>query len=642
MFSFFRRKDTAVRYLLGGLLLMVCLSMVAYLIPGITSSSATDDAQTLAKVAGATITTTDLQKQLQQLTAGNRLPASMLPFYAPQVFQQQVSNRAILYEAKRLGFDATPNEIADALRQNSAFFPGGQFIGVDKYREIVETRTGMTVQQFEDNIRESLLVDKLRSLITDSIVISDADLDREFRNTNDKVKLDYVLVKASDFTAEVKVTEPELKAFFDKNHKDYTVPEKRNVKIVYLDQDKVKENIDVTEAELRQSYDRNKVRYKVEDSVQISHILLKTVGKTPEQVKDQEKKIGEVLQKARGGEDFAALVKQSSEDTDTVAKGGDVGWITHGMMVGDVEKAAFALEVGKISDVIKTQYGFQILKATGRKRAHQQTFEEVRAQILPQIKQEKGERVAAETADRLDAAVRRNPKSVEAVAAEMKLTVIQANNHALGDDIVGIGSPPPLDQAIFALKAGETSAIVPVGKNHAVVHVDQITPLRQAELAEVRVRVENDYKTDRAAQLLKTRSDDLAAKAKSLSDLKKAAAALKLTVKPSDPMNRDSRINEVGSIPGFPESAFHVKVGEIAGPFSAPSGMLVYTVTEQQFSPEEVVKLGRPSMRNSMMEGRRNIAFELFVDQLKDRLKKEGRLTVNEAALKRFTGALQP
>lgn len=644
MFHFFRRKDRLVRWFLSGLLLLVCLTMVAYLIPGFTGLSATDDATVLAKVAGDSITSLQVQRHLQQFARNNHLATSMFPFFAARILDQIVDEKTGEYEARRMGLEVTLNEVADSLRANTNIFPNGQFIGEDRYRDLIEQGAGMSVPQFEEAQRGGLLIDKLRRVITDGITLSDADLEQEYRRTKDKIKVDYVFLKPADYVSQVLVTESDLKVFFQKTRSNYQIPQKRRMKYLFLDQEKVRESVDAQESEIRQFYERNKDRFRVPDRAQASHILLKTTELSPDQIKENEKKIGELLKKARAGEDFAALAKQNSQDEASAPKGGELGWVTHGQMVAEFEKAVFSLEPGKISDVVKTQYGFHIVKVTARERAHQQTLEEVSAQILPMVKQEKGERAAQMATDRVEAALRHNPKSMDAVAAELNLAAIEIPAHARGDAFPNLGPSGPVDEAAFSLKAGELSGVVSAGKGLAVLLVEQAFPPRPSELGEVRDRVERDYRAEKGSEIMKTRSNELAARARALSDLKKAAAEMKLAVKTSEALTREDRIAEVGTVMSerFPTAAFEMKPGEIAGPLIAANGNFVFVLSEQLFaSPEEVAK-NRDSLRSKMLEEKRNSVYSMYLEDLKERLKKEGKLTINEAALKRFTGSLEP
>ena len=639
MFQFFRRRDTLVRWFLGGLLLIVCVMLVVTLIPGLSTPSSTDDASILATVAGEPIAAAELQLQYQQIARSQRLPPGMLAMYAPQMLNQMVMEKAGQYEARRMGLMVTSTELAEELRQTPGLFPGGQFIGEERYRDMIEQRFNLSVAQFEEKYRDSLLADKLRRVVTDGISVGDQEVDREYRRRNDKVKLDYVVAKSADFTAQVQVEESGLKAFFDRNRAVYTIPEKRRLRLLLLGQGWLLGHVDVSEPEIRDFYNQNRERYRVEDKAQVSHILLKTVGKTPQQVDELEKKARELLQKARAGEDFAALAKQYSEDTGTQPKGGDLGWISRGQTVPEFEKAAFSLEQGKISDVIKTVYGFHILKVNGRIRARLPGLEEIRTQVMLELKKQKGERVKQETSDRLRAALRRNPKSLDATAMELKVPVLEVLAHQRADAFPEMGFSPPTDEALFKLKAGEVSDVVSIPQGLVAMQVEQIMAQHPAELAEMRSRLEQDYRTEKARELAIGRGRELADRARSLGDLKKAAAAFKMEMKTSEPLNRDGRIPELDSV----EPAFRRKVGEISDPVPLSSGGMVYVyrVAEQIFvTPKEIAK-NRESLRSELLDKKRNATFELYLENLKQRLAQQGKLKINDAALKRFSGAAQ-
>ena len=642
MFQFFRRRDTLVRWFLGGLLLLICVMMVVTLIPGLTSTSAGEEDDTvLGKVCGEPISAIEVQRRFQQMSRGRNLPANMLGIYAPQILDQLMSERAVLCEAGRLGLRATETELVEALRANGMLYPAGQFIGSDRYRELVETQLNMTVPQFEAMMRDQLLHDKMRRLVTDGVTVGDGELDRDYRRINDKVKVDYVHIKGSDFLGQVHVTEGEVQEHYQKNKSAYRIEEKRSLKYVVLNNEQIKESVDVTDAEIRRHYEQNAETFRGQERVQAAHILLKTVDKSPEEVKQAEKKINELLAQTRAGADFGELAKKNSEDVVTAGRGGDLGWVVRGQMVPEFEKAAFATEAGKISDVAKTQYGFHIVKVTAKERARLKTLDEVRLEILKQVKQQKSERVFQSYLSRLESAARKF-KDIPSLAAEMKLPVLEATDHAQGENFPVVGAIPPFDHAVFDAKAGEISNVVTIPSGSVVFRVDKITPSRTGELSEVRARVEGDVRNKKAVELFQNKASELAARARTLNNLRKAAAELKLTPKTSDPVTREDTVKDLGAMAGFPVDAFKMKIGEIGGPLATKEGLVLYSVVENIFVSEEDVTKNRQSRRKDMLLERQDDYFALFSDELLARLKKEGKITTNEAALRRITGSSTP
>jgi peptidyl-prolyl cis-trans isomerase D len=640
MFQFFRRQDAAVRWFLGGLLVLICLTMVITLIPGATGTSdASTDVTVLGKVCGNSITSAEVMQQFQQMSQGQRLPAGFLSIYAPTILKNMTDEKAMNCEAHRVGLDVTSDEVATRLRAIPGLFPGGVFIGADRYREIIETKANLPVETFEENIRQEILRGKLVHLVTDAISVGDTETDAEYHRQNDKVKVDYVLLDAPKFEAEVKMDEADMKAFFDRTRENFRIPERRKLKIAVLDMNKIREATDVTPDDLHEAYERNKGRYRVDERVQVSHILEKTQDKTPDQVKEAEKKANDLLARARKGEDFAELAKANSEDVDSAKNGGSVGWLKRGQLVPDVEKIVWSMQPGQISDVIKTAYGFDIMKLTAHEPAHQRTLQEVQVELLQAVKAEKVERAEQRASDQLDAALRKDPKSVDALASQLKMILLEDPGHERGAAFVGLGPSQPADEAVLALKPGEMTGMITVGKQEAVFQLVEIQPARLPEMAEVHDRVVKDYKTAKSIEILAARSKEFGERLKALGDLKKAAKEKNYEVKSSAALAVTGNLEGFGTTPEFPGGAFKLKVGDVAGPVMGRGNLFYQLVELNVASPEETAK-NRETTRQTLSEEKRNSYLKIYMAQLRERLQKEGKITTNEAAMKRLTASV--
>src|ERR1019366_6425719 len=205
-------------------------------------------------------------------------------------------------------------------------------------------------------LRQSLLLEKVRSIVPDGAQATPADLLTEFRQRNAKAKIDYVLFDPSQFIKEVKVTPEGLSAFFQKDPSRYKLPEQRQVRYVLLDPEQVRAQVKIDEAELRQSYAQHLSDYRVPDRVKVAHILFKTTGKTPAEVTTVEKTAADVLNQIRAGANFGDLAKKFSEDS-TAQAGGELGWLVHGQTVPEFDSMAFSLKPGEVSGLVKTVYG---------------------------------------------------------------------------------------------------------------------------------------------------------------------------------------------------------------------------------------------------------------------------------------------
>jgi len=640
MFSFFHRKDKAVRIFLGALLVMVCLTMIGYLIPGFTSLGPSTET-VLAKVGSERITGAEMGRELRVLTRDSRVPANMIPLYAPTLLDQLITEQAQLVEARRMGLRVSPEEVAAVLRSNPGLYPNGQFIGYDQYRQIIEQRYGMSVPEFEQKFERSLLTEKLRRLITAGVAINDADLLREFHRRNDKVKIGYVTLKTPDVRDKLTITDAELNDYFQKHQAQYEIPEQREFRVVFADTSRLKDSVPVSDQDLRGFYNQNRDRFRVEARAKVSHILFKTMGKTPAETEEIRKKAEDVLQKVQKGAVFAEMAKQYSDDAATTPKGGDLGWVVRGQTVPEFEKTAFSLEPGKLSGVIQTQYGFHILKVESRERAHQQSFEEVKEQILPEVKAAKAQRAAEDETRKIDDAVRKSKGKLQALASSLGLAVTGTGLLKRGDPLPGAGSTPALDDALFSasLKAGQVTDAVQLANGVVVAELVKISPTHPAELAEVRDRVENDVRNQKAAQTVDTRIKQVADLARK-EGLAKAAASQNLKVQSAEPFTADGNIKDLGFAGSLTE-AFRLKSGDIGGPNVITDGQVVYQVTAREEAPDSQFAATKDSIRDQLQQQKAMEVYQVFLGSLRKRMEKEGKLSVNEAALQRLVASFQ-
>src|SRR2546428_9347211 len=377
------KSKLGYRILLGAVVLVLGGSMLLYLVPQspVSGEISTD---TLAKIGDESVSVQDVRQQLNQIEQRNPNIKPLEALYAQQILKQLVFEKEIEYEAKRLGIAVTHQERADRIRQFvPTAFNGGTFVGMDRYAAEVQARFQLTVPAFEELIRQGLLEEKFRKLVTDGISVGPAELQDEFRYKNEKVKLDYALIKPEDLEAKISPDEAEIRAAYEKNKAKYQVPERRVVRYALVDVNQIRQNLPITDDQLKLQYQANIQQYQVPNRVHVEHILFMTVRKTDAEVEEVRKKAEDVLRQARKGAKFEDLAKKYSEDPGTKDKGGDLGWIVQKQTVPEFEKVAFSLQKGQTSDLVKTQYGFHVIKVLDKETAHTKPFEEVKESLRP-------------------------------------------------------------------------------------------------------------------------------------------------------------------------------------------------------------------------------------------------------------------
>jgi peptidyl-prolyl cis-trans isomerase D len=630
------KSKLGYRILLGAVVLVLGGSMLLYLVPQApTSGEVSTD--TVAKVGDESVSVQDIRKQLDQIERNNQVPRQLEGLYAQQILQQLVFQKEIEYEAKRLGITVSDRERADRIRQYlPTAFNGGSFVGIDQYTAQVQQRFQLTVPVFEEYIRQGLLEEKFRKLVTDGISVGPAELQDEFRFKNEKVKLDYAVIKPEELEAKITPSDAEIKAAYEKNKSKYQVPERRSVRYALLDVNQLRQSLQIPDDMLKQQFQANIEQYQVPNQVHVQHILFKTVGKTDAEVEEIKKKAEDVLKQAKKGAKFDELAKKYSEDPGSKDKGGDLSWIRQGQTVPEFEKTAFSLAPGQISDLVKTQYGFHIIKVLEKETAHTKPFEQVKDSIRAPLLLTQADKQASETADQLSAAIRRSNKvSLEDLAKQYHLTLGETRPVSAADPLLELGNSQDVKDAILRLRAGELSLPVRTDRGYVVLSLKGVQPAHQGTLGEVRDRVVTDLKHEQSVALAKSKADELVRRVKGGEQLDAAAKALGLEPKTSDSFARD------GSIPGAASgkqlgAAFNLKQGDIGVPLNLGQNWFVYRIAEKVEANPANFEAQKKQLTEEVLRSKRDLAYKAFQLALNDRLKQEGKLKLMPDKLKSF------
>jgi peptidyl-prolyl cis-trans isomerase D len=630
-------RNRWIKITMAVILGLIIVSMVVTLIPGLMSGTVGGSPDAVASVDGHDITVTDFQREFNEVTRNQAVPEMMRGIYARQILDQMIFQRALEYEAGRLGIQVTPDEQTEQLKQ---ILPAAWVGGVwqkDRYVDEIQTRMGMTVEQFESAVRDQMLQQKFQRLVTDGLTVSPAEIEREFRWRNEKVVIDYVLVRPADLAPAIHPSDADLAAWFAKNSARYQMPEKRSARYALLDLAKLRSNTQVGDDVLRAYYTANIDQYKVENRVHVEHILFKTIGKTDAEVAEIRQKAEAVLKQAKSGANFEELAKKYSEDDATKPKGGDLGWIVDNQTVPEFQQAAFSLPKGAISDLVKTEYGFHIIKVLDREAAHTKSFEEVRDSILQPVLDQKVNAEANNISDELAAAIRRSDRqSLDDLAKKFNLDLGETPLVSATDTVGQLGNSPDLHRALFEMHTGELSQPIQIESGFVVLEVKDIAPAHQATLAEVHDRVLADYQQEKSIDLARARAEELAKRAQAGEALDQAAKSLGLTAKISDPIARAGSIPDVGTGKQL-EAAFNMLAGQVSPATQVGSNWVVYRANSHEApDPGEFAKQ-KDAIQEQLVQTKQNMAFEAFHTALVDRLKKEGKLTVNSEAMNRVT-----
>ncbi|MGB2602529.1 MAG: peptidylprolyl isomerase, partial [Candidatus Sulfotelmatobacter sp.] len=571
----------------------------------------------------------------------------LLPFFAQRAADQLIDRQALLVEARHLGLKATPQEVRDELqhgRYAQYFFPNGNFVGQAEYEGMLQ-RANLTPTMFEDNVAKEIMVSKLQALIAGSASVSDAAIRQEFDKQNTKVKFEYAVLKEDDIKKGLHPTPEELKAFYDSHQKNYanSIPEKRKIKYAVLDTAKIASGVQVTHDELQAYYNQHRDQYRTPEQAKVSHILIKTPlpgpdGKVDEKgVAEAQRRAEDLLKQLKGGANFEDLAKKYSEDPGSAKEGGSLGWIGKGRTVPEFEKAAFSLPKGQISDLVKSSYGFHIIRVDDRQDAHMKTLDEVKGEIEPILKQQKAQQIAQKQAEDLlqDA----KAKGLDAAAAAKGVPVVTSDFFSRKDLVPGLGPAPQFIDAVFTAAEKSPAEMAATSQGFAVFQLLGVKPQSTPSFDEIRGRVEEEFKNERANVLLTQKTQELSDRAKTAHDLKKAAKELGAEMKTSEFVGPDGQVPDIGSMTGQASVVFNMKPGDISGPVESGANGVVISLLEVQAPTETDFAAKRDQIRDTLLQGKEQELFGLFVTNLRDQMEKAGKIKINKEELNTLTRA---
>jgi peptidyl-prolyl cis-trans isomerase D len=598
--------------------------------------------EVVAEVDGRELTAGDFQARYRQQVQAysQQFGGSMNMQLLRQLgIEQQILNGMIdeevaIIEAERQGIRVSDDELAQRILSIPALQENGRFIGEARYEQLLRAQQPpMTKQQFEEGLRRDMVVDKLRAALTDWMTVSNQELDREYRERNEKVKLQVVALTAEQFRDKVTVTDADVASYFQAHSAEYRVGEQRKIKYLLLDRDQAKQKVAVPATDIQRFYNDNIQQYQTPEQVRASHILLETAGKDEAEVR---KRAEGILAQVKGGADFAELARKVSEDKGSAERGGDLDFFARGRMVPEFEQVAFTQPVGQISDLVKSQFGFHIIKVVDKRPGTTRSLDEVRAQIQDQLgwqitDQQISDR-AAELAARIESA-----DDLAAAATQAGATVQESGLFQREDPVPGLGAAPQVATAAFRLKDKEVSDPVPSPRGPVFVTVTEKKDPYVPKLDEVKDKVREDAIRAKARELSQQRAAEIAASLKSAGNFAAAAKSQGLEAKDTELVTREAVLPDIGVSQEVDKVAFALPVGGVSDPIAASDGTVIVRVAERDDVTDEELRKGRESFRAQLLNERRSRFLSSYFQKARTRLSIE----INTEVLRRITAAQQ-
>jgi peptidyl-prolyl cis-trans isomerase D len=535
-----------------------------------------------------------------------------------QALDQLIDRQLLFQEATRLNFRVTHEELLKAIQQVPAFQSDGRFH--PRLYERVLRNNRMTPEMYEENKRYELIMEKLESFILGSIKVSKAEGFETYKWLKEEVSVEYVVFKPSAYK-KVAVTPEEIEAYFSEHEKAYEIPPKVKVQYLLLDFKGFEANAKISEEEVGAYFDLNKQEYATPKEVRARHILFKVGSDAkPEAIEEARNKALDVLKKAKSGKDFGELARKHSDDPGSRDKGGDLGFFTRDRMVKPFSDAAFAMDTGKISEPIRTPFGWHIIKVDAIEEAKEPVLAEVADQIRNKLVKDAARTLAFDRAEEIFEACYA-AGNISGVAKTNQLKVHETEFFPEKGPIKGIKEATKVAKTAFALVEDEVGEPIELSDGYYIMQLITKQSATIPELKSVEERVKQDLTQERRNDLSKKDAGAFLNDLKGGTEFDKAAVSRELNVATTGFFKRSGAIPEVGVEPGFQEAAFALSQSK-PFPDAVISGKQGYYVLQfkarQEADPKEFEDK-KSEITTSLLFQKRQRAIEELLAALREK-----------------------
>jgi len=546
------------------------------------------------------------------------------------LLEELIQKKLMLQEARSLGLTATDDDLAEQLALAPEFQVGGRF-SKDRYLQILQSNR-LLPAEFEEEQRDQLTIQRLYSVLVDSVHVSDAEVRDRYKIDQEKINLSYIKLPVSNFTSQVKLTDNDINKYYERNKESLKQPLKIQVEYVTYPYERFEPSEQISQKEIEEYYQANRDdKFHHPKEVKLRYISVKLEpGADAAQKKTVQTRAEGIVKEARSGKDFADLAKRFSEDP-TASKGGDLGWIAAGQLPAPIEKTIFALAKGAVSDPVETPAGFQIFKAEDLKEEKTESLKEATPEIIKSLKAERAKKEAAKIADR-DREKALSGADLSKLAQESGVKVAVSNWLAAGETLPEIGENQEFYKNAFALAPKDVSPVIE-GKNaYYLLRLKERKEPATPPLASVRDQIAKNLTESKAYELALQKGNSLLEQLRKEKDISKLA------------QTGDSKIEETG---WFPRSAQQLpKIGELAelkgGPIilSAQKPIpdkvytqkdAVYVLAFKESQPADMEQFEKDKaalMKQAQGEARQRVLVKFL-----DNLKAKAKVKINNAFL---------
>lgn len=526
-----------------------------------------------------------------------------------QVINELVTEALVVQGAKQEGVSASHEEVSARIREVPAFQVDGRY-SAERYLDVLK-RERINPNDFYADVQRILVRLKMESLIKQGVKVSEEEVREAYRQRHEQVRAAWAYADVKPAMAAIQVADADLEPYVKAHQPQWSQPERRRLQYVLVTPSAQAPAI--SDAEVEAYYQEHGSEFEEPRRLRVAHVLVRVPPVGGSEAENAAKaKVEAVIKRARAGEDFGKLAREVSEDKASAVQGGDLGFVGPGELVAPFEQAAFALKKGEVSDPVRTPFGYHAIRVLDVREGGKTPLKDVASKIKTTLVTRKSERAAQARADEVKTAL----LGASDFAAAAKRLGLDARDVAFGrgDALGEAGRDQQLDETVFGLAVGGVSAPIKTAAGYAVVKVVQQVPAGVPPLAEIRERVVEAIKRERAEQQLVDKAKSLAATVAKGGDFAAAAKAEGFTTGSIPLFSRADPPKERGSLPGgVLLAALQTPAGQVAEPVRAEGGVYVVKTLERQPANPDGFDRERQELDKQVLEQKRALAWDTWI-----------------------------
>jgi peptidyl-prolyl cis-trans isomerase D len=529
-----------------------------------------------------------------------------------QVINDLIQEALVLQQAKREGITVSDNELRLRIQSIPAFQEEGRFSRERYLAQLKQAR--IEPSEFENEVRREMLRQKMEAIVKDGIKVSDAEVEQVYHARYERVRADWALAETVPLMAQITVSDADAEAYLKAHEALFSRPERRRLQYVLITPKAFTLAVSDTDAEAY--YKEHRAEFERPQRLRAAHVLVRVPPTGGSEAENKSKaKAEEAIRRAKAGEDFGKIARELSEDTATASQGGDLGFVGKGEMVPQFEEAVFALKKGEITpQPVRTPFGYHAIKVVDVQDGGLQPFREIAARIKEKLAAEHSERAAQSKADEARTAL----LAAKDFAAEAKKLGLELKEvtAARGDGIEGIGRDQQLEDTMFGLSVGGVSPVIRTAGGLVIARVADQFPPGVPPFAEIKDRVIEAVKRERAQAAAEERVKAFAASV-GTGDFLAAARRDKLQAGETPLFSRAEPPKDKDAPPGpVLLAALRTALGALSEPVRAGGGVYVVKTVERRPADVQGFDKLRDQMRTQLLESKRNEAWARWIKGL--------------------------